>query len=374
MRGNDEQLRVSVNTTMEGFLMKILIATGGTGGHIFPAIETAKALRVRGHQVSFAGVLGSAEDKIKALDFSVFSLSAQGLTDRSFKGWLQFSSIMFQAVYRSFGVVQKCAPDKIIGFGGYGAFPVVMAGVLMRVPVLIHEQNVIPGKANTLLSKFVKKVAISFEGSRKYFDPAKAVWTGCPCHYSAAPTRPEGLAAFGLEANKKTIVLIGGSQGSKKLNEIFFELMKDMPPIYFQAIHMTGPGDFPLYEAKYREANLPVKVYPFINNISHAYAAADIIIARAGAATVTELGLLGLAAVLVPYPFAGNHQKYNADVLADCGAALIVEQKDLTKASLRQAVDHMLFSNFSRGDILKKTHGSFQTDAALQLALVTEGL
>jgi len=354
--------------------MKILIATGGTGGHIFPAIETAKALKVRGHQVSFAGVLGASEAKIKALDFPVFPLTAKGLNDRSFLGWLNFGSIMSQAIFRSFGVVSKIAPDKIIGFGGYGAFPVVMAGTLMRCPVLIHEQNVMPGKANALLSKMVKKIAISFEGSRKFLDPAKSVWTGCPCHHSSLPTRAEGLSAFGLDVNKKTIVLLGGSQGSQRMNEIFFEMMKDMPAANFQAIHMTGPKDFPLYEARYREADLPVKVYAFINNISQAYAAADLIVARAGAATVNELGLLGLASVLVPYPFAGNHQKYNADVLAKAGAAIIVEQKDLTKTTLKEAVTRMLFANFSREDIFKKTKGLFQKDAALQLALVTEGL
>jgi UDP-N-acetylglucosamine--N-acetylmuramyl-(pentapeptide) pyrophosphoryl-undecaprenol N-acetylglucosamine transferase len=281
---------------------------------------------------------------------------------------------MSQAIFRSFGVIRKFSPDKIIGFGSYGAFPVVMAGVLMRCPVVIHEQNVVPGKANMLLSKVVKKVAISFEASRKYFDPAKAVWTGCPCHNSAAPLRSEGLLAFGLKEGKKTIVLIGGSQGSQRLNEVFFEMMQDLSPVHFQAIHMTGPHDFPLYEKRYSDGNLAVKVYPFINNIAQAYAAADIIIARSGAATVTELGLLGLPAVLVPYPFAGNHQKYNADVLADAGAAIIVEQKDLTKFSLKEAVTRQLFLNFSREDILNKTKGSFQKDAALQLALVVEGL
>jgi UDP-N-acetylglucosamine--N-acetylmuramyl-(pentapeptide) pyrophosphoryl-undecaprenol N-acetylglucosamine transferase len=350
--------------------MRILIAAGGTGGHIFPAIETAKALRIRGHQVSFAGSLGAAEDKIKALDFPVFSLSAQGLNDRSFLGWLKFGSIMSQAVWGSFGLIRKIVPDKIIGFGGYGAFPVVMAGSLMRCPVLIHEQNVVPGKANALLSKLVKKVAISFEGSRQYLDPAKVVWTGCPCHHSAIPSKSESLLAFGLEENKRTIVLLGGSQGSQRLNEIFFEIF----PVPFQAIHMTGPREFALYERKYREANLPVKVYPFINNISDAYAVADVIISRAGAATVSELGLLGIPSILIPYPFAGNHQKYNADILADKGAALIIEQKNLTKSSLRKAVTGMLYSNFSREDILKKTQGLFRTDAALQLAMAAEGL
>jgi len=354
--------------------MKILIATGGTGGHIFPAIETAKALRVRGHQVSFAGVLGLSEDKIKALDFPVYQLSAHGLNDRSFLGWLNFVGIMSQAIFRSFGVVRQCAPDKIIGFGGYGAFSVVMAGVLMRCPVMIHEQNVLPGKANALLAKLVRKVAISFEGSREYFDQSKVVWTGCPCHHSAVPSKAEGIFAFGLEENVKTIVLLGGSQGSQRLNETFFELMKDLYPAGFQAIHMTGPKELPVYESRYREAALPVKPYGFINNISQAYAAADVIIARAGAATITELGLLGIPAVLIPYPWAGNHQKYNAEVLADKGVAVILDQKDMTKSSLKEAVTGVLYSNLSREEILKKTKGVFQNDAALQLALVIEGL
>ncbi len=352
--------------------MKVLIATGGTGGHIFPAIETAKALRVRGHQVSFAGVLGVAADKIKALDFPVFTLCAKGLNDRSFLGWLNFGRIMSQAVWASFAVIRQSVPDKIIGFGGYGAFPVVMAGALMRCPVLIHEQNVVPGKANALLSTVVKKVAISFEGSRRYLNASKVVWTGCPCHHSAVPSKSEGLRAFGLEDNKKTIVLLGGSQGSQKLNEIFFELMMDLSPYQFQAVHMTGTREYPLYEKRYNRANVVVKA--FIDNIAQAYAAADIVIARAGAATISELGALGIPAVLIPYPFAGNHQKYNAEVLGHAGAAVIVEQKDLTKSSLKEAVTRILETNASREDMLKKTRGLFQTDAALQLALVAEGL
>ncbi|MDE2027597.1 MAG: undecaprenyldiphospho-muramoylpentapeptide beta-N-acetylglucosaminyltransferase [Candidatus Omnitrophica bacterium] len=354
--------------------MKVLIATGGTGGHIFPAIETAKALRTRGHQVSFAGVLGSNEAKIRELDFPVFALSAQGLTDVTFKGWLKFAGIMGQAVFRSFSVVRKCAPDKIMGFGSYGAFPVVMAGALMRYPVVIHEQNVVPGRANAFLANIVRKVAISFESSRQFFAPGKAIWTGCPCHYKSLPSKAEGLLAFDLKENKNTLVLVGGSQGSQKLNEVFFEMMKDMPPADFQAIHMTGVKEFAKYEALYHQESLPVKVCAFIDNITHAYAAADLVIARAGAATINELGLLGIAAVLVPYPFAGNHQKYNARILAMAGAAALIEQRDLTKASLKEAVARMLFSNFTREDILKKTKGLFQADAALQLALVTEGL
>jgi len=354
--------------------MNVLIATGGTGGHIFPAIETAKALKVRGHNVSFAGVLGPAEGKIRDLGFPLYALAAHGLVDRSFKGWLNFLLTMSGAIFRSFDVVGKTAPDKIIGFGGYGAFPVVMAGILMRCPTMIHEQNVIPGKANVVLAKVVKKVAISFEASRKYFSRAKTVWTGCPCHNSVSLSQAQAQAVFGLAGGKKTLVLLGGSQGSQKLNEVFFQLMEDLAASGFQAIHMTGKKDYSAYAARCAQANLPVKVYEFINDVSQAYTAADLVIARAGAATVSELGILGLAAVLVPYPFAGNHQKYNADVLSASGAALVIEQKNLTKDSLKQAVHSLLAQGASRAALQVKTKGLFQKDAAFQLALVVEGL
>ncbi|MBF0512048.1 MAG: undecaprenyldiphospho-muramoylpentapeptide beta-N-acetylglucosaminyltransferase [Candidatus Omnitrophica bacterium] len=354
--------------------MKILIATGGTGGHIFPAIETAKTLKARGHKVSFAGCLGQAADKISALDFPCVSFFAHGLVDRSFLGWMRFGRVMAQAIFRSFGLIRQLSPDKIIGFGGYGAFPVVMAGVLMGRPVVIHEQNVVPGKANALLAKMAHKVAISFEASRQYFSPSKAVWTGCPCHQQAEVVRLEGIKAMGLDENKKTIMLLGGSQGSKRLNEVFFELMQELSASGFQAIHMTGQADFALYEKRYRQLNLPVKTCAFINHMDQAYAASDMVVSRSGAASVTELGLLGIAAVLVPYPFAAGHQKFNAQVLADRKAAIIIEQKDLTKASLKEALMGLWASNPSRENILNKTKGLFQKDAALQLALVIEGL
>jgi UDP-N-acetylglucosamine--N-acetylmuramyl-(pentapeptide) pyrophosphoryl-undecaprenol N-acetylglucosamine transferase len=239
---------------------------------------------------------------------------------------------------------------------------------------MIHEQNVVPGRANVLLSKAVKKVAISFEASRKYFSRTKTVWTGCPCHNSTGLSQAKARATFDLASDKKTLVLIGGSQGSQKLNEVFFKLMESLVLVDFQAIHMTGPKEYKLYQERYTQAHLPVAVYAFIDDISQAYAAADVVIARAGAATVSELGLLGLAAVLVPYPFAGNHQKYNADVLASCGAAVVIEQNNLTKNALQEAVKGLLAKGSSREALKTKTRGLLQEDAALQLALVAEGL
>ncbi len=354
--------------------MNILIATGGSGGHIFPAIQTAEALKTRGHHVSFAGVLGLGEDKIRALGFPLYSLSARGLNDRSWGGWLDFGATMSKAVWCSFSVIHKSSPDKIIGFGSYGAFPVVMAGILMGRPTMIHEQNVVPGKANILLSKMVKKVAISFEGSRKYFSREKTVWTGCPCHNRVVGRKSEALEAFDFSPSKKTLLLLGGSQGSQRLNEVFFKLMESLSSAHFQAIHMTGVKDYPFYRKLYERSGLAVKVCAFVNNISQAYAAADVVIARAGAATVSELGLLGLPAVLVPYPFADDHQKYNANILAACGAAIIIEQKNLSKNPLQEAVDRLLASGASREALRMKTGGLFQGNAALQLALVAEGL
>lgn len=353
--------------------MKVLIATGGSGGHIFPAVETAKVLRTRGHAVCFAGALGPAEEKIKALGFTAYPLVSRGLHETSWQAYVSFAKIMSAAVGRSFHVLRLAAPDKIIGFGSFGAFPIMMAGILAHRPAMIHEQNVIPGRANRVLSKFVKKVAVSFKDSLRFFNRRKTVWTGCPCNQYLDPDKPKALRAFGLQEGKKVLLMLGGSQGSQRLNEIFFNMMRDLGGD-FQAIHMTGPKDYSLFQERYHTLNRAVSVSPFIDNISQAYACADIVIARSGAATLSELGSLGIPCVLVPYPFAGNHQKYNAHVLAACGAAAVIEQKNLTPQTLLEAVHQWESRNISREELRAKTKDLFQRDSALRLALALEGL
>ncbi len=353
--------------------MKVLMTTGGSGGHIFPALQVALQLKARGHQVIFAGALSMAQDKLRAAGFEVIHIPAQGLNSRSFIGIFQFAWAMLNALSLAVKTLRQIRPDKVIGFGGYGSFAVILAAWLLRYPSMIHEQNVVPGKANRLMSRFVRTIAISFKASSAYFAKARVVWTGCPCHSAeVTQSRFDLLKKFGLSSHDKVVLLLGGSQGSRRLNEVFYGLMRcDAKSMRIQAIHMTGQGEYESYRRQYQEHQLPVVAYPFISNIEEAYALADVVIARAGASTVCELGLLSKPAVLVPYPFAGNHQQFNAQVLTDLGAAVILKQQDLNEASLKQALERMMASAAS-DDLKKSLKEVFYQDAALRLALAVE--
>ncbi len=355
--------------------MRIVVATGGTGGHIFPALQTACVLRDHGHKIIFIGSLGLGEEKVKAQGFQARVISARGLTDRSLIGVLTFGFSMLQAIAQSMQALKQEKPDKVIGFGGYGSFAIVLAAQFLNIPTMIHEQNVIPGKANRFLAGLVKKVAISFSETRNYLNPKKTIWTGCPCHQGQPlESREVLLKKFSLDPARKTILVLGGSQGSQRLNEVFFEMMSSYKEQGLQAIHMTGKKEYSLYVDKYRNFSLPVKVFEFISPIEEAYAISDVVIARAGAATVSELGFFAIPSIFVPYPLADGHQKHNAQVLCELGLAQMVEQKDLTKDSLKNALHIFLSSDFDRKSWALKTKESFKDFPAQELARALEGL
>lgn len=355
--------------------MKVLMTTGGSGGHIFPALQVALQLKGRGHEVVFAGALKMAQEKLSAQGFRTINIPAQGLT-LSPIGICQFVLAMFKALVKAFKVLRQERPDKVIGFGGYGSFAVIVMAWVLRYPSMIHEQNVVPGKANQLMAHMVRKIAITFKQSSDYFSKGKTVWTGCPCHYGTVNLlRSELCQRFGLKQEGKVVLLLGGSQGAKHLNETFSKmLLAHSSSLGIQAIHMTGKGEYEKYQAFYQEHGLPVKVFPFISNIEEAYAVADVVIARSGASTVCELGLLGKAAILVPYPFAGNHQQYNAKVLSDAKAAVLLEQKDCDETSLKRSIEDLLFQQMSSQERMSQTAGLFNSHAAIDLALAVEAL
>ncbi len=355
--------------------MKVILATGGSGGHIFPALETALELRKRGHEVFFAGVLGIAQEKINGLGFTCQNIVAQGFQDRSISGCCSFALAMARAIIQSVKIINRIKPDKIIGFGGYGSFALISAGTMLRYPTMIHEQNVVPGKANRILSKCVQKIAVSFKSSFRYLGTAKTVWTGCPCHdQPSLRSREDICRQFGLRPEKKIIALLGGSQGSKRLNEVFYETMAVLGTRgNIQAVHMTGKNEFDAYRTKYQESKFPVIPFAFISPIEELYSIVDIVITRAGAATISELGAFAIPSVLVPYPFAGNHQKYNALVLKEAGAAIMIEQKDLTVGALIHAIDQYVQSD-CRDHLRAKLMGLFVNNAAQRLADAVESL
>ncbi|VAX36040.1 UDP-N-acetylglucosamine--N-acetylmuramyl-(pentapeptide) pyrophosphoryl-undecaprenol N-acetylglucosamine transferase [hydrothermal vent metagenome] len=321
--------------------MKVILATGGSGGHVVPAIRTAEVLVAQGHEVYFVGAFfGNIRSLVESKGFDFYPLAVKGFC---WKSTLALIISLFQA----FLFLQKYKPNSIIGFGGYGSFPAVFVGALLNYPTLIHEQNVVQGKANGFLAKIVKRIAISFEGSRKYFPEEKVILTGCPCNVKRGEQpfitnndQKRVLAPFNkLYKNKKTVLVLGGSQGSQRINSVFMETIKELKDeIDFQVIHIAGKNDYDKLKQAYMYFEMPVALFAFLDQIQYAYSLADIIISRAGAVTVTELALAQRPVILIPYPYAGGHQKYNAQELATTHNAQIIEEKDLSTQSLKEAL------------------------------------
>jgi UDP-N-acetylglucosamine--N-acetylmuramyl-(pentapeptide) pyrophosphoryl-undecaprenol N-acetylglucosamine transferase len=340
--------------------MKIILATGGSGGHIFPALKTAQRLKSLGHEVLIVGALQFAEDRLKSHGLPYLVLEVQGFKSTSVTAVLSFAYLMIKSMLRCCGLLSSFKPDVVVGFGSYSSFPVVLSASLKKIPVLVHEQNVIPGKANRLSFRFARKIAVTFEETKKYVNGRDIVWTGCPCNdQRSTDDKNQLLAKFNLEPGRTTILVLGGSQGSRHLNEVVFESIPYLQAQQdVQIIHMTGRLDYSLYVEKYRSLNVPNYVGAFIENIQEAYSVADLVIARAGAGTVCELAAFGLPSILVPYPFAHAHQTANAQQLEKAGAAVLIEQKALTRAKLVEAVEALLqrkmaspTSEFSAGQL-----------------------
>ena len=321
-------------------MTKILIATGGTGGHIYPALVTARQLRGRGCDVFFIGSFGAAAEKIKDDGFACFSITAQGFVSRGIVQKIAALGDMVVAFARCLGIIRRERPDVVLGFGGYSSFPTVLAAVMFRVPAILHEQNAFPGQANKLLGKFVGRVAVGFRDAARFFPPHKVVWTGNPLRpFDMAVSREQSHVDLGLDPSRLTVLVFGGSQGSRALNEYVVEAFAGVPAgLDLQVIHITGKNDFARVKDRYQELGVKALVREYMEHIALAYAAADLVIGRSGAGTVGELGLLGVPAILIPYPGALDHQKYNARVLERLGTALIIEEKSLRLDILRDKI------------------------------------
>ena len=350
--------------------MKIILATGGTGGHLFPALEAAKVLREEGHEIYFLGSFGLGADPIKGNGFAFRDLNARGLNSWRVNHIFSFGIRMARAALRSFWYLKRMKPDVVAGFGGYGAFPVVLAAVVLRYPALIHEQNVVPGRANKTLAPFAGKVAVSFKQSERYFNKAKTVLTGCPARCSKDNlNRSEIFKDLDLKEGKITILVFGGSQGSHRINEEFLKaadlLKKDLD---FQVIHIAGRRDYLSLRGEYLKLGIPFALFDFFERMERAYTAADIVISRAGASTVTEIAMFQKPALLIPYPYAKGHQRENALALAQTKSARVLEEKDLTPGRMKEEI--LSLFKISR-DILKISENSdsiYIPDAAKRLA------
>lgn len=332
---------------------KVLIAAGGSGGHIFPAVALARNLREdKGvSEVRFVGGNKELDRRIfkkEGLDF--FLLTANKLPYKiSFKLVSFFIKLSFDFI-KSLFIILTYRPDVVVGFGGYVSFPIIFAAFIFKVPRIVHEQNVVAGRANKVLFKIADKVAISFKETEKFLkggDAGKVVFTGNPIRREIfKDDKTFGNRSLGLSESKFTILVVGGSQGAHFLNETFVSALRELSEESrraLQVIHLTGVKDYEWALKAYSElAGLQYRVYSFLDRIEEAYSASDLIVTRSGASALFEIALFGKPMIIVPYPFAMSHQLENANAFAKKGAAVVVEEKGLSPHIFKDIISKLL--------------------------------
>jgi len=324
--------------------MRLLIAGGGTGGHLFPGVALAEELRARDPEaaIKFVGTRRGIEARVLPdLGWDLEFIEVSGLKTVGAVGAVKGLFRLPRALWQARRIVKQWKPDAVIGVGGYASGPVVLAAKLRGIPTAICEQNSIPGLTNKLLGRVVRNVFLSFDESRRFFKTKKIVMSGNPVRRDLV----QKLLAAAPEARSAVSVLVvGGSQGAVAVNELASKALAVLAKETALAItHQTGEKDLEATSARYRDAGVTADCRAFIKDMAAAYQHADLIIGRAGATTVAELAIAGKPAIFIPYPFAAdNHQELNAKEMADKGAALMFRQADLTADKLASELRPLL--------------------------------
>lgn len=328
--------------------IRLLIAGGGTGGHLFPGVALAEELRARAPeaQIRFVGTRRGIEARVlPALGWELDLIEVSGLKTVGALGAIRGMVRLPRALWQARRVIRQFAPDAVIGVGGYASGPVVLMARLADIPTAICEQNSIPGLTNKILGRVARAVFVSFDGTRAFFKPGKTVVSGNPVRREILHKLLEAPAAAPAAKDGRVHVLVsGGSLGAVAVNDLaaqaLIELGRTTP---LAIVHQTGEKGLEATTQRYAEAGVAADCRAFITDMASAYHQADLIIGRAGATTVAELAITGKPAVFIPYPFAAdNHQELNARAMADAGAALMFKQAELTADQLAAALRPLL--------------------------------
>ncbi len=327
--------------------MKVIIAGGGTGGHLYPGIAIARELlRTPGNEVLFVGTKQGIEARVLPSEgLPLRFISVGKLKGMKLVSTLKTLVTLPRSIMQSLFLLREIRPDVVIGMGGYASGPVALAAWLSRRPLLIIEPNSYAGLANRVLGRLARKIILCFPGTdrQQFFAKQKTVHAGPLVRKGIDQgDRAKALAEFGLEAGRFTVFVMGGSGGAHAINLAMKEAARGLSGLAgLQVLHQTGSADVADVAASYREAGVKAVVLPYVNDMAGAYAAADLVVSRSGATTVAELAVCGKRAVLVPFPFAAdNHQEYNARTLANRGAAEVVLQRELTAEKITFMIQH----------------------------------
>ncbi|HSI54658.1 MAG: undecaprenyldiphospho-muramoylpentapeptide beta-N-acetylglucosaminyltransferase [Ramlibacter sp.] len=324
-----------------------LVMAGGTGGHIFPGLAVAEALRDRSWRVHWlgGGPASMEAQLVPPRGFAFETVDFSGVRGKGLKTLVLLPLRLLKAFWQSITVVRRVRPDVVIGLGGYITFPAGMMSVLLGKPLVLHEQNSVAGMANRILAGVADRVFTAFPNVIK-----KAAWVGNPLR-TAFLEQPGPVERLGARAGKLRVLVVGGSLGARALNETVPRALALMPeglrPI---VLHQSGAKQMEELKANYAAAGVHAELTPFIDDTARAYADADLIVCRAGASTVTEIAAVGCAAVFVPFPSAvDDHQTTNAQFLVKNGGGWLVQQADLTPEWLAH-----LFQVVERGELIQR--------------------
>lgn len=340
---------------------RILIMAGGTGGHVFPALAVANYLAEQGWQMSWLGTKGGLESRVvPAHRIDIDWLSVAGVRGKGLFSKIKAVLLLIKACGQAWRILRRRKPDVVLGMGGFVAGPGGLMAKLMGIPLVIHEQNRVPGTTNRLLAKWANRVLEAFPGS---FDKKiNALWSGNPLRKEFIGI-PEKIARQPGESVR--LLVIGGSQGAQVLNQVVPDAVAALSGLKVR--HQTGEIMHAQVEQRYQELGVDAEVSAFIEDMAEAYLWADIAVCRAGAMTVSELAAAGIPAVLIPLPHAiDDHQNANAHYLADVGGAVILPQKDLSPETLAERIKDVIGRLAEMG---KKTRACAKLDATEAVAL-----
>jgi UDP-N-acetylglucosamine--N-acetylmuramyl-(pentapeptide) pyrophosphoryl-undecaprenol N-acetylglucosamine transferase len=324
----------------------LIISGGGTGGHIFPALAIANTFRERhpDAEVLFVGAKGRMEmHRVPEAGYKIIGLWISGLQRKLTLSNLLFPLKLLVSYFKARRIVKRFKPDAVIGTGGYASGPIMMAATQFKIPCVIQEQNSYAGLTNKQVAEKVQKICVAYAGMEKYFPKKKIILTGNPVRkdiLNLELKRESALAQYGFSSNKKTLLILGGSMGARTINESILADIDKLIDAQVQVIWQTGKAYFENVKAQLTNKDLRmIRVYDFIKQMDIAYATCDVVVARAGALSISELCLAKAPSILVPSPnVAEDHQTKNAMALVDEGAAIVIRDSEAHKNLVNEAL------------------------------------